>query len=94
MRRLILAAALALTLPAAAIAQSAGHVNATSGALAGRSPHHAFRPASAAAGCPAAMHTLPSGKLPVYGATTLARPGCDDTARIADTGASTVRAAR
>lgn len=63
-RTLILAAA--LTLPALpALAQS--HVAATHGALAGRSPVHSYKAAVADPDRVPQMHSLPAGKLPVYG---------------------------
>ena len=56
--------AAALLLPAAAFAQppeAAGH-----GATAGRSPHAAYRPVATDTGCKT-IHSLPGGKMPVYG---------------------------
>lgn len=79
MYRLILAAA-ALAVPALpAVAQTSiaeTHVEAH-GALSGRSPHKAYRPINADRGCrTTAMHSLPGGKLPVYGAHARPDPAC------------------
>lgn len=73
--------AAALLLPAAAFAQT--HEPAGHGATAGRSPHAAYRPIAADTGCKT-MHSLPGGKLPVYG--THAHPAKCDTAQIAAAG--------
>ena len=65
---LMAAASLALLLPAAASAAPGDtHVRAESGALAGRSPHQAYRPVVATpANCGKTMHSIPAGKLPSY----------------------------
>lgn len=70
--------AVALLLPAVpALAQTAvptGH-----GALAGRSPHQAYKTAAAdTPACGRTMHSLPAGKLPTYGTHALPRAGCAD----------------
>ncbi|WP_454884159.1 hypothetical protein [Sphingomonas oryzagri] len=71
----------ALLLPAAAFAQT--HEPAGHGATAGRSPHAAYRPVAADAGCKT-MHSLPGGKLPVYGSH--AHPAKCATPQIASAG--------
>jgi hypothetical protein len=93
--RTLLIATCALVLPASsAIAQL---VPAGSGALAGRSPQASYRTAGAvAATCGKTMHSLPAGKLPVYGANALPKAPCGsvELARadtIADTAKSTAR---
>lgn len=73
--------AAALLLPAAAFAQT--HEPAGHGATAGRSPHAAYRPIAADTGCKT-MHSLPGGKLPVYG--THAHPAKCAPAQIAAAG--------
>ena len=63
-----LLAAAALILPALPAIAAEPVVSAHAGALAGRSPHQAYRTTQSADVCRAqAMHSLPAGKLPVYG---------------------------
>ncbi len=88
-RRLLMAAAsLTLLVPAAASAApgatpSATHVRADAGAIAGRSPHHAYRPIAAAPACGRTMHTIPAGKLPVHGTHAFPAAGCGDATELA-----------
>ncbi|WP_442678639.1 hypothetical protein ACSBM8_14135 [Sphingomonas sp. ASY06-1R] len=94
MTRTLLIATCALVLPASsAIAQL---VPAGSGALAGRSPQVSYRTADAtAATCGKTMHSLPAGKLPVYGANALPKAPCSSVelarADTADAAKSTAR---
>jgi hypothetical protein len=89
-------ASLALLSPVAVnAAVSDTHVRAESGALAGRSPHQAYRQVSAVStSCGASMHTIPAGKLPVYGTHALPKPACTEAAELASSGAASNRASR
>jgi hypothetical protein len=89
-------ASLALLSPVAVnAAVSDTHVRAESGAIAGRSPHQAYRPVSAApSACGTMMHTIPAGKLPVYGTHALPKTGCADAPELASNGAASNRASR
>ncbi len=89
-------ASIALLSPVAVnAAVSDTHVRADSGALAGRSPHQAFRQVSAVStSCGTTMHTIPAGKLPVYGTHALPKAGCADAPELASNGAATNRASR
>jgi hypothetical protein len=73
--RTLLIAAATLVLPAsAALAQA---VPAGAGALSGRSPQVSYRTAGAtAATCGKTMHSLPAGKLPVYGTHAMPAAAC------------------
>lgn len=96
-RRLLMAAAsLALLLPAAASAAPGDtHVRADAGALAGRSPHQAYRPiAATATSCGKTMHSIPAGKLPSYGTHAFPKPDCAVTEVAAAGGSATIRASR
>jgi hypothetical protein len=77
----LLSAALLLaampTLPAMAQSVHDTHADA-SGAMAGRSPHKAYRPVAAQACRETAMHSLPAGKPHSYGTHAL-RGTCDGT---------------
>jgi hypothetical protein len=85
-RTAFLVAALSMTAPA--FAQT--HVPAGHGATAGRSPHQAYRPVSATASCKT-MHSLPAGKLPVYGRHALPNADCAAT-QIASAGGAPIHA--
>ena len=76
MTRIMMIAA-AFTLPAAAaLAQAA--TPAGPGALSGRSPVQAYRPAAAMTpACGHSMHSLPAGKLPTYGTHALPAAPCE-----------------
>lgn len=89
-------ASLALLSPVAANAAIGDtHVRADSGALAGRSPHQAYRQVSAApTACGATMHSIPAGKLPVYGTHALPKAGCADASELASAGTAANRASR
>jgi hypothetical protein len=79
--RLILPAALLLAsaVPALpAIAQSVHETHAdASGAMAGRSPHKAYRQVAGHACRETAMHSLPAGKPHTYGTHALRGADCD-----------------
>lgn len=82
MTRTILILAAALALPAsAALAQAAP--DAGHGALAGRSPHKAYRSAAATPACGKTMHSLPAGKLPVYGTKAVRDEACTSAVTMA-----------
>jgi hypothetical protein len=79
--RLILSAALMLAsavpaLPAAAQSVHETHADAA-GAMAGRSPHKAYRPVAGHACRETAMHSLPAGKPHTYGTHALRGADCD-----------------
>lgn len=76
--RLLPVALLLATMPMLpAMAQSVHETHAdASGAMAGRSPHKAFRPIAAQACRDTAMHSLPAGKGALYGTHAL-RGTCD-----------------
>jgi hypothetical protein len=79
--RLILSAALLLAsaVPALpALAQSVHETHAdASGAMAGRSPHKAYRQVAGHACRETAMHSLPAGKPHAYGSHALRGADCD-----------------
>jgi hypothetical protein len=94
---LMAAASLALLLPAAASAAPGDtHVRAESGALAGRSPHQAYRPVVATpANCGKTMHSIPAGKLPSYGTHAFPKADCAQVTEVAAGGGSAaIRASR
>ncbi|WP_404710218.1 hypothetical protein [Sphingomonas sp. MMS24-J13] len=93
---LMAAASLALLLPAAASAAPGDtHVRAEAGALAGRSPHQAFRPIAATpATCGKTMHSIPAGKLPSYGTHAFPKADCTVTEVAAASGSGAIRASR
>ncbi|WBO23769.1 hypothetical protein [Sphingomonas abietis] len=71
--------ATALLLPTAAWPALAQHQQpAGHGATAGRSPHQAYRPIATAKPCGIAMHSLPGGKLPVFGMPAQSTAACVD----------------
>ena len=93
---LMAAASLALLLPAAASAAPGDtHVRAETGALAGRSPHQAYRQIAAAPStCGKTMHSIPAGKLPTYGTHAFPKADCAATEVAATGGSSAIRASR
>ncbi len=71
-RSLVIAAAV---LGVAAPAFAEAPVSAVPGALAGRSPHHAYVAANAGeTSCGKTMHSIPAGKPHSYGANALPKP--------------------
>jgi hypothetical protein len=77
-RPFLIAAALiapALSMPAFAEPAATG-VQAEHGPLSGRSPHRAYRSASAASECAPAMHSIPAGKPLVWGRHAIADGRC------------------
>jgi hypothetical protein len=93
---LMAAASFALILPAAASAAPGDtHVRAESGALAGRSPHQAWRPIAATpTTCGKTMHSIPAGKLPSYGTHAFPKADCAAVTEVAAGGSATIRASR
>jgi len=69
------AAVAVLTFSACAMSAQAAP-DAAPGALAGRSPQKIYRPAGATPACGKAMHSLPAGKTPSFGAHAAAGPSC------------------
>jgi hypothetical protein len=79
-----------VTLPVTAQAAiGANPAAAAAGAMAGRSPHQAYRPATAASSC-ASMHNIPAGKLPVFGKHALPKGDCAARVDVAERGPATV----